>query len=662
MPTFTIETPSGKRLKIEANDEATAMAGAEQWHDDTDAVVRTVWGEARADPDSQAGVASVILNRAKATGSAPRDVVMAKGQFEPWGNAQTRAKLEGLDPRSPEYQAILERVQPVLGGEDVTGGATHFYAPKAQAALGRKPPKWDDGSGVDMGQHRFFSRPGDFGGAPEPEVSAEVEGRPELGTGTSYAKPKPPVALPRVPPKPPQRKDQTLGLQKGLLTPLDNAAKMLEGGLRNIGVPTDRINSFLGMPSAAEAEADHAAHIDAQAKRGVVPGELGEFSGNVLGTAWIPGGPLVSGVAAGGLLSNAETPKGVLADMVLGGVAGKLGDKAVRGIGAFASNALGKLPKVMSLPELEAAKNAAYKAVDDAGYTFPTKAARDAATSVEAFLAKKGGKTLYKDAAPWVARFRQLANQKGGLPLSQLDDLRGDVYTALVKPGGKDSVIGSQLRQEIDKLISTAADENALIRTARELNSRYAKANVVTKRLDSADLARGRAYTGKNADNTIRQKLSPLIDPMHSARLRNATPDEAKALRTAVTGSPLQNRLRDAGALLDPRGLIGASVQTGLGIKSGGLTLPSIALGVGGTAAANRLSQKNVENLLRVIAVGGSKQGLARLPTPTSRAAQATVEKARPALVAGTVPLLAAARKDDDKRKKPAAKRPERRS
>lgn len=167
MPLYTIETPSGRKLKIEAGDEQTAMAGAQQWHDDTDAVVRTVWGEARSDPDSQAGVASVILNRSKLTGQRPREVVTAKGQFEPWGNPQTRQQLEALDPRSPEYQDILGRVAPVLGGEDVTGGATHFYAPKAQAALGRQAPKWDDGTGRDMGQHRFFTRPGDFGGKVE---------------------------------------------------------------------------------------------------------------------------------------------------------------------------------------------------------------------------------------------------------------------------------------------------------------------------------------------------------------------------------------------------------------------------------------------------------------------------------------------------------------
>src|SRR5664280_1856721 len=32
MPVFTIETPTGKQLDIEAADQATAMQGAQQWH------------------------------------------------------------------------------------------------------------------------------------------------------------------------------------------------------------------------------------------------------------------------------------------------------------------------------------------------------------------------------------------------------------------------------------------------------------------------------------------------------------------------------------------------------------------------------------------------------------------------------------------------------
>lgn len=154
-----------------APDVATARAAPEVTPDpgpggpgnfspnDVDAMVRTVYGEAaRESPEGQRAVAEVIRNRAMQGNMTPTDVVLAKGQFEPW---MTRSReLQGLDPNSPEYKAILKNIQPTIEGRapDVTDQADHFYAPRAQAALGRNAPKWDEGDGVDVGNHRFFDK------------------------------------------------------------------------------------------------------------------------------------------------------------------------------------------------------------------------------------------------------------------------------------------------------------------------------------------------------------------------------------------------------------------------------------------------------------------------------------------------------------------------
>lgn len=139
---------------------------------DMDYLIRTVFGEAGAEPpEGQRAVAAVLLNRARQTGQSIEDVALAPGQFEPWGNDDSRRRMEALTPGSPEYARIAMTIAPVLGGQDPTGGADHFYSPTLQAKLGRRAPAWDNGSGQDIGRHRFFKL--GYGGAGRPAEPAK---------------------------------------------------------------------------------------------------------------------------------------------------------------------------------------------------------------------------------------------------------------------------------------------------------------------------------------------------------------------------------------------------------------------------------------------------------------------------------------------------------
>lgn len=751
MGTYVFETPMGKKLRIQSDNPDDAQKLADQWIDDTDAVVRTTYGEARSDPDSQAGVASVILNRSNATGKRPRDVVMEKGQFEPWGDPKTREGLEALDPQSPEYQDIMKRVAPVLGGEDVTNGATHFYAPKAQAALGRAAPKWDDGTGVDMGAHRFFSRPGDFQQPPQPTVEASVVGRPDLGTGAAYKRGFAPgmvergnldpnqrkvlhnpgggysttssisigtdqgevliptvvdgvrlsqedakkhffetgehfgvfktpddadryaTALhnrqdqyvqshggpdkfrPRTPASGPAitaaldgrtapRKSQLLGLQKGAVKPLDNLAVALEAGLGRLGVPVEQINEWLGMPSASEAKADHAAAVAAAKARGVVPGLIGENGGMMLGTlpaAMLPGGLLVQGAASGAALTDAATPQGVAGDAALGAIGGKLGGLAVKGASSALGKLLGKLPPIRTPAALAAAKDAAYAAVDNSGVAYKPSTFSGLITAMGQDVRAANFNPLLH---PKVAgALDQLEKLKGRAPsLTEVDQLRQFIRDNVVDGAtAGEKRLGQMMVREIDHFISGTGPKQVIagdpkvaavaIKTARDLNTRLMKTKDVATALDDAGLRAGSTGSGGNVDNASRQNMRRVLKKAHSL-----TPDEDAALRKVIMGGRGQNALRQVGKL-SPQG---NGLMTALGI-GGAMTNPVLGIpslvGSVSKVVADGMTKRNIDELLRIIAAGGSKAALKPIVPASVQAVQKAILKARAPVAAATV-------------------------
>jgi hypothetical protein len=67
-----------------------------------------------------------------------------------------------LPKDSPEYQRAAAAALPIFAGvaPDPTNGATAFYSPRSQAALGREKPAFDDGTGTPIGGQLYFQ--GDY--------------------------------------------------------------------------------------------------------------------------------------------------------------------------------------------------------------------------------------------------------------------------------------------------------------------------------------------------------------------------------------------------------------------------------------------------------------------------------------------------------------------
>jgi hypothetical protein len=113
-------------------------------------------------------------------------------------------------------------------------------------------------------------------------------------------------------------KSQALGFFKGAMKPLDNAAMALENTAQRFGVPTDRINDALGMPSAVEATEQRQRAIARSPNR---PAVAGEIAGNIFGTVpamAVSKNPIVQGAAAGALLTDNRNPFGIGVDAAMG--------------------------------------------------------------------------------------------------------------------------------------------------------------------------------------------------------------------------------------------------------------------------------------------------------------------------------------------------------
>jgi len=175
---------------------------------DRDLTVRTIYGEASGEGDEgQLAVANVIANRLQSGrwGDTLKDVVLAKGQFEPWMRADARARMQRLRRDDPTYERIGKIVDWALAGEipDITDGATHFYAPKVQAELGRNAPGWGRSQPLaKIGAHHFFAPEGRVeaaGYAPEEKPAPSMADFVAAPAGSAARSEGPPASVAAAP-------------------------------------------------------------------------------------------------------------------------------------------------------------------------------------------------------------------------------------------------------------------------------------------------------------------------------------------------------------------------------------------------------------------------------------------------------------------------------
>ena len=249
-----------------------------------------------------------------------------------------------------------------------------------------------------------------------------------------------------------------------------------------------------------------------------------------------------------------------------------------------------------SIDELEDAKRAAYKEVDNAGVQYSQQGYMDLVSGMEQRLkAKNFDAMTHPKAARMLDR---LVDQVGEAPtLSTLDNWRKTIARD-VPPNADpaEKMFASMMRDEIDTFIAkgdeaitgVGREGGEKIAKARELNTTFKKAEMVEDAVRDAELRAASTGSGGNFENTLRQNFRKILaDPRQS---NSFTPDELKLLEQAVRGTTKQNIARLIGKL-SPEGN-GLMAMMGVG---GTVSNPLFAAVPAAGFAAKRFSQSGAQ-------------------------------------------------------------------
>ncbi|CAB4130607.1 Cell wall hydrolase, SleB [uncultured Caudovirales phage] len=165
------------------SDRAAAQSGmTDLTPQQADYIIRTIAAESSGHPAESQGIANVIMNRINSGrfGATPEHVLFSKNQFEPWSSKALANYPMKIKPGSDRYQAAAAALDAALQGDDNTGGATFFWGPGSQYALGRDVPGFARKyPGFNIGATRFHRETREEGG--------EVEGYGEGGQIVKHA-------------------------------------------------------------------------------------------------------------------------------------------------------------------------------------------------------------------------------------------------------------------------------------------------------------------------------------------------------------------------------------------------------------------------------------------------------------------------------------------
>jgi hypothetical protein len=277
--------------------------------------------------------------------------------------------------------------------------------------------------------------------------------------------------------------------------------------------------------------------------------------------------------------------------------------------GAFAGAPKPKVGKAPTLPELTAARKAAYKDVEASGHTYTPEGFAGMVDNIKASLAKEQFDPDFHQPIQTMLNKLDAKVKAGYAPtLAEIDELRKFIGKNVAGAGDKNQRrLGGVLMRGIDSFIdSEGGPAAALVGKARDLYKREQKVATVTKAQEKAGRQAKRSGSGGNYDNATRVKMDKILEDNPYL-----TAEERAALENIVVGDKGQNALRAYGKTSPLTGGLTAQLNLYGGLATGGLgaVLHSAPSSVAKLAADN-ITRTKVRNLVELMAAGGTREQL----------------------------------------------------
>lgn len=368
----------------------------------------------------------------------------------------------------------------------------------------------------------------------------------------------------------------------------------------------DEVAGAIGGPFAREKVR---AAQDAAARDYPVTSAVGEIGGSLAlpagaaGRAANLGEAVVQGAKAGAVLGGgyaAANSEGGVINRVSDGIEGAIGGTlfgaaapVVVNVGTKAfRNLFQRAAERPEIGTLKMAKNAAYRAVDEAGERF---SADDMAALNQTVRNELAGSNYVEGVDTQTDAVLRLLDKKSisDISLGQLDKLRQDMWSRYNKATNEVGILDAI--DAVDELVASRASTNELMDAARLANSQYKKAELLDLAFQKARDQTASTGSGGNILNKYRQAVTSIINNPKQAKWFNG--EEVAAMRNFIEGSIPQNTLRRIGKL-SPSGN-GLMLALNLGATAINPAMIGVAaVGAGAKAISDRAVERGADALI----------------------------------------------------------------